>query len=142
MYSPFFLESVALPLSIIRYRITNPPSRTRKLRGGRSVRTMKKSSVLILRLGVHSAILLEVRTRSVQSNAAVDDQLRAGDIARILRQQESGRPGHFVGCAPPFQERLCNNRFFKPFQLLSRKARFLYYRCVDRSGAQHIHPYT
>src|ERR1700730_6850137 len=45
------------------------------------------------------------RTRSVQSNAAVDDQLRAGNVARILRQQESCCPGHFVGCAEPFQER-------------------------------------
>ena len=27
-----------------------------------------------------------VRARSVQSNAAVDDQLRAGNVARILRE--------------------------------------------------------
>jgi hypothetical protein len=66
-----------------------------------------------------------VRARSVQSNAAVDDQLRADNVARILRQQESCCPGHFVGCAEPFQERLGGKRFFKPFQLVSGKADFL-----------------
>jgi len=66
-----------------------------------------------------------VRARSVQSNAAVDDQLRAGNVARILRQQESCCPSHFVGCAEPFQERLGGKRFFKPFQLVSGNTHFL-----------------
>src|SRR6202022_2532196 len=77
------------------------------------------------RIGRRSLQLEEiVRARSVQSNA-VDDQLRAGNVARILRQQESCCPGHFVGCAEPFQERLGGKRFFKPFQLVSGKADFL-----------------
>jgi hypothetical protein len=59
-----------------------------------------------------------VRARSVQSNAAVDDQLRAGNVARIFRQQESCCPGHFVGRVESFQERLGGNRFLKRFLLV------------------------
>jgi hypothetical protein len=63
--------------------------------------------------------------RSVQSKAAVDDQLRAGNVARILREQESCSPGHFVGCPEPLQERPGNKHFLKPFLLVRSKARFL-----------------
>src|SRR5258708_38492609 len=106
---------------------------------------MKKARVSILRLGVHSAILLEVRTRSVQSNAAVDDQLRAGDVARILRQQESGCPGHFVGCAPTVSRATLQQSFLQtplagqqegPFSLSSvcRSARGLTHSPAYRAG--------
>jgi hypothetical protein len=44
--------------------------------------------------------------------------------------------------AESFQERLGDNRFLKRFLLVSRKADFLYYRRVNRSGAQHIHPHA
>jgi hypothetical protein len=36
-----------------------------------------------------------------QPDPAVDDELSAGNIAGILREQESGCPGHFVGCTNP-----------------------------------------
>ncbi len=44
-----------------------------------------------------------VRARSVQSNAAVDDELSTGNIAGFLRQKESGGPRHLIGRAPPLQ---------------------------------------
>src|SRR6266566_8718917 len=48
LYSPFFLASVARPLSSIRGRITNPPRRTWKLRGGRWVKSVGAILVFIL----------------------------------------------------------------------------------------------
>src|SRR6266849_6843619 len=39
LYSPFFLASVARPLSSMRGRMTKPPRRTWKLRGGRWVKS-------------------------------------------------------------------------------------------------------
>src|ERR1700730_8939094 len=78
------------------------------------------------RIGRRSLELEEiVRARSVQSNTAVDDQLRAGNVTRILREQELCCPGHFVGCAEPLQERLGGKGFFKPFQLVNGYADFL-----------------
>src|SRR6266404_1720891 len=47
LYSPFFLASVARPLSSIRGRITNPPRRTWKLRGGRWVKSVGTILVFI-----------------------------------------------------------------------------------------------
>ena len=45
------------------------------------------SDIVAVALGdVRSGWKRLVRSRSVQSNAAVDDQLRAGDVARILRE--------------------------------------------------------
>jgi len=78
-----------------------------------------------LRVVPHHAAAEVGRNRSVQSNTAVDDQLRAGNVTRILREQELCCPGHFVGGAEPLQERLGGKRFFKPFQLVSGNADFL-----------------